>query len=338
MGTGSGNTWGSEGCADLDVYTIAQVDDLITEAKRDLNAMAYKGATPTTSPSLSGNKFYPASVSIGDTWKVSSENYTTFGNWYESKDNSKLATGEAWTEVGDLLIANVIDGKTEEEDGTIAAANLKWDYIPSGDDVNNIYLHATKTHGFVVSEKAVGEATQVLDVALEAGTDITLTDTKTADNTGISIKIDHAPLAAVYNTDANFDLDASGNYFIDPDNPFTVKHVLSACKSIDTTGTGHVKTIYKRDYLFRDTNASMKKVSIGTAETTVNTKPVVKIDTSVQLQHYHQDDIDDIKTGGMYMQSANENIVLNASTVTVTENGSQVTVPTVSFNLVWGTF
>ena len=65
------------GTADLNVYTIDEVDDLIDKAKAEMDAMTYMGT-------LDGTKALPAAeVRIGDTWKVavSAKRYTRDGKY-----------------------------------------------------------------------------------------------------------------------------------------------------------------------------------------------------------------------------------------------------------------
>lgn len=98
------------GTATLPVYTADEVDTKITEATRAVNAMTFKGIVPTSGlPSTN--------VSIGDTYKV---------------DSNRIINSQS-CRVGDMWIATAAQGK-DETNGVLAAADIVWVYIPSGDD------------------------------------------------------------------------------------------------------------------------------------------------------------------------------------------------------------
>lgn len=116
------------GTADLDVYTISEVDTLIQNKFGTFNAMQYIGLmTETKYDSLTT----ASGIKKGDTYKVS-----------EDFDNYK---------VGDLLIANgtetltTIDGVTDY----FITSGLVWEHVPSGDDAS-IYTVSAFQHGIEV--------------------------------------------------------------------------------------------------------------------------------------------------------------------------------------------
>ena len=105
----------------IDFYTKAEIDELKIEA----NAMVYRGVINSTNQStIIGASGTTTKLTIGDTYKVDTEG-TVCG--YTCK-------------VGDLLIAN----GTEGTDGKITSASLKWDYVPSGNDVYNLDVASNK--------------------------------------------------------------------------------------------------------------------------------------------------------------------------------------------------
>lgn len=103
----------------LDVYTTAQID----EKFKGLNAMTYKGT-------IDGEHPLPTSkVQIGDVYMVASVG--AFG------PDAKIC------EIGDLWIAT----GTEDAEGYITTATLKWTYVPAGDDTDTQYTLETTTNG-----------------------------------------------------------------------------------------------------------------------------------------------------------------------------------------------
>ena len=99
------------GVAEIDAYSKQKVDDLIAAAKREIDAMQYKGTVSTKAAvdALATNS------AIGDTYKVS----------------AKIIMGEGVTYYpGDLLICQ----GTEGNDGFITSATFTLDYVPSGND------------------------------------------------------------------------------------------------------------------------------------------------------------------------------------------------------------
>ena len=134
--------------ADLDVYTTGQVDAKVTtlnnainKAKTDLedainqgleaaNAMTFKGTVALTPGTAAVKIGLPTTgVKIGDMYKaVEAGTYT-------------LSTNPADTEearVGDLFIATSTSGEektqADENNMVITPAEVKWVYVPSGDD------------------------------------------------------------------------------------------------------------------------------------------------------------------------------------------------------------
>ena len=116
------------GTADLDVYTITEVDKLIQDKFGAFNAMQYIGLMTETK----FNSLTTASgIRKGDTYKVE----TSFGSY----------------KTGDLLIANgtetltTIDGVKDY----FITSNLVWEHIPSGDDAS-IYTVQAFNHGIEI--------------------------------------------------------------------------------------------------------------------------------------------------------------------------------------------
>ncbi len=98
----------------LDVYTTEEIDDKFAEVKRNCNALHYKGVALDTLPS--------ANVAIGDTYMVGKADL----EGYECA-------------VGDLIIATARAGASENDNGYLNAADIIWEIVPSGNDLDTKY-------------------------------------------------------------------------------------------------------------------------------------------------------------------------------------------------------
>lgn len=106
----------ASGTAVLDVYTTGQVDNLISDELKAINAMTFKGTLGAdgTVTALPTNN-----VENGDTYKVIS---------------ALTYNGQA-CRVGDMFIAS----GTENTSGYIPTEDIIWNYIPSGNDETSAY-------------------------------------------------------------------------------------------------------------------------------------------------------------------------------------------------------
>lgn len=95
------------GVADLDVYTITETDNKITDALKTANAMVIRGEVNTTKALPTTN------VQAGDTYIVT-EDGVAFG------ESQKL-------EIGDLLVAKA--------DKATGVGTSDWYYVPAGNDI-----------------------------------------------------------------------------------------------------------------------------------------------------------------------------------------------------------
>jgi len=105
--TGGGTRF-VNGIAALDVYDRTAVNNLITAAKRDIDAMTYKG-TISNSDALDDLIDGTTLSSIGDTYKVS------------APFTSSVLAGEVELHAGDLIICKSVDGN--EVEGIIDTKN-----------------------------------------------------------------------------------------------------------------------------------------------------------------------------------------------------------------------
>ena len=132
----------------LNGKTIYNKGDLTTDIKDYVeqklmtvaNAMTFKGGI--------SNSTLPTSASIGDTYIITTGSVTT-------------ADGETAT-AGDIIIAYSSDN-TEQDDGTIAAAKLKWTVVP-GEEENTTYTLEANANTIVLKDDS-GNAASTLTLA-----------------------------------------------------------------------------------------------------------------------------------------------------------------------------
>lgn len=205
--------------ANLPVYTIAQIDELIATKFQSANAMTYKGTVPTTGSGVSLQYVLPSGdtnnnsgVSIGDVYYVNCP----------AGDTVTIKAGSSGTDVittsarqGDLLIASAAAGKTENSAGYLAPADIVWTLIPSGDDAINSYKLATAISGGGTSNQftylyldANGSGMTIGDKAIGVGTgleiDSSITTISGGTNNGKSVVyIKHTPYNTASVTSAN---------------------------------------------------------------------------------------------------------------------------------------
>lgn len=114
------------GTATLAVYTVSEVDNLIANLEKTLDAVHYMG-TATDSTGLVDTN---GKVHTGDAWKAASD-FTLNGSTVKA---------------GSLIIAHPAEGKSEQSDGTIASGDVAYDII-SGDSTDTTYSFSGITHG-----------------------------------------------------------------------------------------------------------------------------------------------------------------------------------------------
>ena len=161
--SGSSSTYFYGGEAILDVLTSAQtsslIDTKVDAALQTADALHFKGAVVDAAALTSLTD--ADSVSIGDVYKASSSFNVA------SAIQSKVSAGSIKT--GDLLIATSTNG-TEDADGYIAAANIKWEVIPSGDEPwvgGAVSATSAASPFFEVQDKNNSPATTLLKVTFD---------------------------------------------------------------------------------------------------------------------------------------------------------------------------
>lgn len=161
------------GTATVDTYSTQTIKDLISEAKKGFNAMEYKGAIENEAKL---NEIINSNtVSVGDTYKVTTDFSTSNGKEYKT---------------GDLVI---FSGTENEKSGYITS-DLTWDIIPSGNEF--IYVgehqasdnsHTVNLYGSLDGVIPDDDENKALSLTLNGGNKITINTTDTS-----KVTINHA--------------------------------------------------------------------------------------------------------------------------------------------------
>ena len=118
----------------IDFYTKADIDSKL----QGINAMVYRGTVGATSGDVAS--LPTTGVAVGDTYMVADQ-----GTYHDNKVTCK---------VGDLLIA------TGTEVNGVITSNLKWSYVPSGDDTDTHYtLHIASNKITLYNETTKSDVT-----------------------------------------------------------------------------------------------------------------------------------------------------------------------------------
>lgn len=213
------------GAADLDVYTTAEVDKLITDGLSGLDAMVFRGTVGTTDADVTS---LPTSgVKIGDTYKVVTD----------------ITVGGIEATVGDLLIA-----RGTETNGVITSG-LEWSVVPSGFTHDTTYNVVYTDHGMQIRANVVGNTQEpVGEFQLAAGEKIVLTDSEST-NGGRKVTVAHA---AGVTADATH---TGANQVARSEATITVP-------SFKVDGTGHVTDVSMQSYKVVDTHNDIQSVGI----------------------------------------------------------------------------
>ena len=270
----------------LDVYTTEEVDELFSQ----LNPMKYMGVVVDASqlPGI-GN------VKIGDTYMAS--------NAFPMSDIPGLE-GRGSCKVGDLFIAT-----GTEENGEITS-DLKWTYVPSGDDaatdtVYNGTVDAAGKKWLVTSSAGNG----LIGETFEEGDNIDITASEyfldgNSGPKGLKVKIGHGAPGNTDNSKVNerFNPIQSGSYTFD------------AVSAVSADANGHVSQYtLQRFQIPRASLAAGATVSVANQIATIT--------------HTLNDEAGNSSTTSFKIDaSANDNLNVTASE------------DTIIFSLEWGTF
>ena len=173
------------GTAVLPVYTIDQTNAAIEEKLKAADSMSYKGTVGAASDgaSITSLPLTTGTVSIGDTYKVVTNNTYTINN---------LTTGNTQdAAVGDMFIATSVDG-TENAAGYIEPSKIRWTYIPSGDDTQTVkFTYADATKDLYIAVNGVNNGVKLRVDQTD------LTTTSTGSGTNQVVTLAHKAYAAI---------------------------------------------------------------------------------------------------------------------------------------------
>ena len=322
-GTTSASATFKNGNAVLDVYTKGQIDSKL----RGVNAMVYRGTVGTGGTVT----ILPTSnVSIGDTYKVVSNNTIAHASAYEG-----------FCRVGDVLIATSKSNK-EGADGYITSSDLVWDYIPSGDDsqIDTQYFTKAITNGSLLMQDDGSNGISKGGFSLEttdssdAASTVTYLDIENdssiaanAKNVQNKIVIKHkeqAGITAAGTTHANA-LDATQTYDPDETEYFEIEvPVLGYDKA------GHITSVNSKTYKLLDTHQTyeLQYLKSTTATSTYSDDNAAKKGT-LDAKGTIEVALKDMNSG----DTVKKNFMVTSETLFLSSNGTNL-----SIDIEWGTF
>ena len=295
LGGDTATTYGFEnGIVDLPVYTKDKIDSLFQglDALHFIGTVGADGSTGTASKNgLTGL----TNVNNGDLFKI-----VTDGISLTPALNYDTTTESITLKKGDTIIAI---GTEDPKTGYITSP--KYVYIPSGDEVDTNYKFTKIDHGVQLAG-STQTTTNSGTFALNAGKQVTLTDTGSGQNNTVTVA--HA---TIVKQDNDTDTASSQTY----NTTFTIPVITNI--SLDN---GHVTKWTTKNYVAKDTHATLLKPTTAIAATTSGDG--VTITTSMGLQH--SENAVDTKATSFSLTS--QNLTIAAAT-----GGATV-------NMYWGTF
>lgn len=287
------------------LYSKAEIDTMM----KGLDGMSYKGTLGSSGATIS---VLPSSnVSNGDTYVIVESGATTssaiFNSaTFEANTAAEMANG---TKVGDMVIARGTEGSNGYISGTIT-----WTYIPAGNDsLADVTYSATvneTNHAISLSNE---NGTGLGKIALVAGTDVTLSSTKTTDtgfaaNSTLTTTINHATISTTATTGSAVDGAAS----------------FTAITGV-TTSNGHItgyttQTYSPVTYDLEGANITQTNAVNGTTNSGLN-------DADVEIKI--------VDSEGNYGTSAHVN--LESSSIKLTP-GTGANANKLTMNFEWGSF
>lgn len=279
-----------DGVANLSVYTKDEIDS----QNRALNALEYKGTVGTNGSAASSISQLASgqagTLKIGWVYKYIGEG-----------EDIPAANGGGSVKNGDLIIAN----GTEAGNGFILSG-LRFDIIPSGDDINDYTLEPA-THGVTLEESGVAKGS----FSVAEGTAISLSDNTTGDDRVVTIN--HGNVVRTDGTGTAITQTAGA------DKQFTV------VTGVTSNAQGHITGITTTSVTVKDSVAAMSNVS-SAASAASN---VATVTTTVGLTPYT----------GATASTAQGSFKLRSDNLTVTApTVASGAAPEVKINFTWGSF
>ena len=309
-----------EGNATLNIYSVKEVDNLL----KSLNAMTFKGT-------IGSNGSYVDSTTIagithcriGDTWMVNNGGNALVvpatkslnGNSFNAYDGDLIiAVGTEYTDQDAELDPNVTPG-------LINLNTLKFEYVPSGNDINTTYAFESGiSNGFELVDdtgQSIGKIT------LQHDNYITITDNgaEPSESNGKILTLGHK----VYNAPTV----TEGTAISNEDNPtgtatFTVISAVTADNGHVTGYTTQEVTIKSGGWALTGVS---KAISVNKNAATIATTYVSEDSFSGNSENF---------TSKFDLGSSN--LTIETTTRQETVGSDTVTVPIVTANFYWGTF
>lgn len=269
-----------EGVATLSTYSQEEIEDLIIDAKRDMNSMTYKGIINNSSE-LENIINGVTSASIGDTYKIAAQ----------------FEYNQIPYNTGDLIICNT-DDETTETEGTIPVGHCTIDLIPSGNDY--IYegsnISGDNSHTIELHSKLGDVLSEDPELSLTLKTDTVLSLT-TKNNTEVTI---------------SHNKPAQSNFVNDSDisQAEQTQASYTAITGIDYDDYGHVKGYKTGKFTVTDTHIQLE--SLTTAVTAAEDNKSLDIITTLFN--------DDENLSGNTISLTSENLSFSATTADDTKN------------------
>lgn len=150
-----------DGIAELEVYDMDQINQMLLEAKQGMDAMTFRGTVGENgSIAESLDALVTANgdqIQIGDTYKIITD---------EDYDDQNFS-------IGDLAIAQGTENGTT---GYITPESLYFVLVPSSGSLNTTYSAEGHTGGFSIKENADADGQEILDVTFKGDKIIDIVD------------------------------------------------------------------------------------------------------------------------------------------------------------------
>lgn len=290
------------GIADLNVYTISEVDGLISKTNNDFeaalrgfNAMEYKGTVGTSTAN--------AGVSLPTTNVKSGYSYLVTGDSFVGADGKNYPAGT-------LVVAYGI------EDAAGYLNPIQWSYV-TGSTTDTQYTGAAISGGMTLTQKNNNavvmslKAQSAADNASGVGSDIVITSSATSGTSQI-LSFAHKKysdsVSGTTDTTQPAAMTAVSTYDIPVISGITIKN-------------GHVTGYTTKTYKVIDTNSSLSITTTVSADTNKTTGTVAQAFT--------------LTNGKNQGTVSNSNFTINSSSLEVTANTGKTGLV---MNLVWGSF
>lgn len=281
------------GAATLDVYSKSDIDNKLTTV---INPMIYQG---TIGANVAGAKFSSPnednmSVSIGDVFKIVGSGLTL--------SSTRSTSGTSITlDDGDILIAT---GTEDPTTGKITNATLKFDYIPSGDDIDHTYNVSSITNGIAINDTTGSSAMKIGSISVAAGTAMSVSEAGTTDKV---ITVNHGSVTRNNTTATGVNNNDTGNL------------TFNTVTGVTSDAQGHVTGVTTTPVTINAGGEQLNEVSYAASGSGSSITVTGTVKTKNQFTN-----VVNTKSGTFTLNSNNLSFSTSGSTITA--------------NYVWGTF